>query len=67
MLANDRAIQLGNKLFRQLPASHKGDTVVTGAILKMQMKFGQVKDAEDVLRTSDKKTAVTYGVMMQGC
>ena len=66
MFADDRAMQLGNKLFRQLQATHKRDTVITGAVLKMLMKFGQVKDAEDVLRTSDKKSAVTYGVMMQG-
>ena len=66
MLADDRAVRLGNKLFRQLPASYKHNAAVTGVLLKMLMEFGQMEDAEEVFRSIGKKNVAIYATMMRG-
>jgi hypothetical protein len=64
--ADNRAIRLGNQVLQQLPAMCKNEIIVIGAMLKMLMKFGQVKDAEDLFRLSTKRNLVMYAIMMQG-
>jgi hypothetical protein len=64
--ADDRAHRLGNQVFQQLPAMCKNEIAVTGTVLRMLMKFGQVKDAEELFQSSKGKNLVMYGAMMHG-
>lgn len=65
-LSNDRAIQLGNQLFQEMPPNFKNHPVVLGSTLNMFMKFGQVKDAEDLFSSTKKRSIEIYGAMMNG-
>lgn len=56
-LNNERSVERGSQLLREMP--------VVGSMLKMLMKFGQVKDAEQLFQ-SMKRTLLTHGTMMQG-
>lgn len=66
-LDDNRALDLANKLLRQLPAAHRNNVYLLGSILKMLMKFGQVKEAEQWFRSSTKKSLISYSTMIKGC
>lgn len=65
-ICDARAIELGNKLLRQIPMVEKKNIVFTGSVLNMLMKFGQVKDAEKLFQSLENKDQVTLGAMIQG-
>lgn len=65
-LRNQWAIDVGNKLLRQLPTIHKNNNFLVGSILKMLIRFDQLKDAEDFFHSSTKKTVVSYRTMIKG-
>ena len=62
----DRAVQLGNRIYRDIRTNEKNDNVLLGSILNMLMKFGQVEEAELFFQSTKKKTLGMYGALMQG-
>ena len=64
-LKNERSVERGNQLLGEMPRVYMNNPAVVGSMLKMLMKFGQVKDAEQLFQ-SMKRTLLTHGTMMQG-
>lgn len=65
-LSDEKAMQLGNKLYRQITSIETKDLNTINAILTMLMKFEQVKDAEELFQSLQKKDQITWGAMMKG-
>jgi pentatricopeptide repeat protein len=65
-LCNARAVALGEQLLREMPDIFLTNCVVIGSAINMLMKFGQVEDAEVLFEKLEKKSMITYGVMMNG-
>ena len=65
-LNDERAVQLGNKLLRQMPIKYRENGVLIGSALNMLMKFGQTKKAEDLFSQVTRPTANLYGILMHG-
>lgn len=63
---DERAIELGNRLYRELCKTRKNDTVLLGSVLNMLMKFGQVDDAQHLFAQIRQPTVPLFGVMMHG-
>ena len=63
---SDRAIQLGNRLYRKIRTNIKDDNVLLGSLLHMLMKFGQIQEAEHLFSQINQPTVQIYGVMMHG-
>lgn len=66
-LCNDRALQLGKRLLDQMPIHQKGNTIMISSALNMLMKFGQVKEAEDLCQSLKSKDIMISGAMIKGC
>ena len=65
-LSNQRAVELGNKLFRQIPTVFKDDIVVKGSLINMLVKFGQIEDAEKIFSETKQRNINLYGSLMNG-
>ena len=65
-LGHERAIQLGNRVYRDIRTNDKNDNILLGSMLHMLMKFGQVKDAENLFSQIKEPTVQICGVMMHG-
>ncbi|CAF5227780.1 unnamed protein product [Rotaria magnacalcarata] len=65
-LCNNRAIKTGRDALNRLPTSFLQNQKLINAAIDMLMKFGDVNPAEVVFETTQNKTLVTYGAMMQG-
>ena len=58
--------ELGQDLLRRLSSHIHENAKVANAAIDMLMKFGEVKEAEDLFASMEQKTLVSYGAMMQG-
>lgn len=65
-LCTERAIQLADQLLRQTPDRYKSHVILSGSMIKMLMKFGRVKEAEDLFQSLKNRDLITYGLMMKG-
>ncbi|CAM4827283.1 unnamed protein product [Rotaria magnacalcarata] len=65
-LCNNRAIKTGRDALNRLPTSFLQNQKLINAAIDILMKFGDVNQAEVVFETTQNKTLVTYGAMMQG-
>ncbi|CAF1234964.1 unnamed protein product [Adineta steineri] len=63
---NDRAKQTGRKFLNEMSGDFLNDNILLTAAINMLMKFGDVKNAEDLFQTVKKKDIVTYNAMMKG-
>ncbi|CAF1445957.1 unnamed protein product [Adineta steineri] len=65
-LSNDRAKQIGRKLLNEIPEKFNENNYIQNSAIDMLMKFGDVKNAEDLFQIIKKKDIITYGAMMKG-
>jgi pentatricopeptide repeat protein len=65
-LSNDRAIMLGKQLLDEMPKILEDDPIVMGSAIQMQMKSGDVQEAECLFSHMNTRDASSYGVMMNG-
>ncbi|CAF1152611.1 unnamed protein product [Rotaria sordida] len=65
-LANDRAKEIGRKLFHQMPKHFHNNNVLLTSAIDMLMKFGDVETAENLFQMMKKKDIITYGAIMKG-
>ena len=63
---DEDSIQLGASVLNKLPATALADRPLTTSALNMLMKFGQVKEAEDVFARVKIPDVSIYGTMMHG-
>jgi hypothetical protein len=63
---DDRAKQIGNKLLNQMPNDFRNDTILLTSAIHMLMRFGDVKNAEELFESIKKKDVISYGTMMKG-
>jgi pentatricopeptide repeat protein len=65
-LSNNQAIKNGNKLFQQMPANERHDTIAATSAIHKLMKSGDIKSAENIFKSMKNKNIITYGAMMKG-
>src|SRR5438270_197977 len=65
-LSNDRAKEVGKKLLEKILKDCQNNNIVLNSAIDMLMKFGDVKNAEDLFGLITVKDIVTYGAMMKG-
>ncbi|CAF5081652.1 unnamed protein product, partial [Rotaria sp. Silwood1] len=65
-LANDRAMKIGKTLLNKIPQNFRNDNIVLTSAMHMLMKFGDIKNAENVFQSIQKKDIITYGALMKG-
>jgi pentatricopeptide repeat protein len=65
-LCNDRAVRLAKKSLEHMPKIFLDDIVLTGSVLQMLMKFGEVEEATRLFSRINKCDMNTYGIMLNG-
>ena len=65
-LCSDRAKKIGRKLLNEMPKTFEKNNYIQNSAIDMLMKFGDVKDAENLFEMMQNKDTVTYGAMMNG-
>ncbi|CAF0902753.1 unnamed protein product [Adineta steineri] len=65
-LSNDRAKQIGRRLFDEIPENFKVNKYIQSSAIDMLMKFGDIKNAEILFKMFEQKDIITYGAMMKG-
>ncbi|CAF3517232.1 unnamed protein product [Rotaria socialis] len=65
-LSNEKAIQLGKKIFDQMPKGYLNNIVLVTSVMHMFMKFGEIEIAEDLFSKIKQHSPYTYGVMIHG-
>ena len=65
-LENKRAVELGNTLLDKLPKNKDRHLILVTAAITMLMKFGQVKQAEDLFHSLSDKDAIIHSTMIKG-
>ncbi|CAF1457177.1 unnamed protein product [Adineta steineri] len=63
---NDRAKQTGRNFFNEMPENFLNDNILLTSAINMLMRFGDVKNAEDLFQTMKQRDIITYGAMMKG-
>lgn len=64
--SDEKAIQLGNRFYRETTAIETKNLNTINAILNMLMKFGQLKEAEQLFQSLKNKDQITMGAMIKG-
>ncbi|CAF3020938.1 unnamed protein product [Rotaria socialis] len=65
-LSNEKAIQLGKKIFDKMPKRYLHDNVLVNSTIHMFMSFGEIEIAENLFSHIKDKTSYTYGAMING-
>ena len=65
-MANERAKDLGRRVLNQIRKKFSNDPVLIDSAVHMLMHFGDVKGAEQLFHSMQKKSVISYGSMMQG-
>ena len=64
-LANERAVNLGKKLLRQILPTSTNDHTAFDSAIHMLMRFGEMKRAEDLFKSVKNKDISIYTAMMK--
>lgn len=64
--SSQRAIQLGNQLLQQISIKKEENIVLITSAINMLMKFGQIKQAEELFSSSINKDTVIWSAMIKG-
>ncbi|CAF1029060.1 unnamed protein product [Rotaria magnacalcarata] len=65
-LSNEKAVQLGKKIFDEMPKGYLDNIVLVTSVMHMFMKFGEIEIAEDLFSKIKQHSPYTYGVMIHG-
>jgi pentatricopeptide repeat protein len=65
-IADPHAMDVGKRMLNQLPAAFLEDQLLVTAAIDMLMKFGYVKESEQLFSQMKKRDVFSYGVMMNG-
>lgn len=65
-LANERAINIGEKNLKQALNQFKNNYVLLNSALDMLMRFNDIQSAQNLFQLIKKKDIFTYGIMMHG-
>ena len=65
-VANERAKRLGRRMLNEISTKLSNDGVLTESAVHMLMRFGEMKNAEQLFNSLKNKNVISYGAMMKG-